>query len=77
MDKKNQYISSDVYNLIDAGCSDQFIKKYNEMIANQKLRFQMLYEHRAFLLKQIHKDQRKLDCLDFLINKEKKEGNLK
>lgn len=77
MDKINQYISSDDFNLIDAGCSDQFIKKYKEIRANQKLRFQMLYEHREFLLKQIHKDQRKLDCLDFLINKEKKEGNLK
>lgn len=77
MCKINQHISSDDFNLIDAGCSDQFIKKYKEIKANQKLRFQMLYEHREFLLKQIHKDQRKLDCLDFLIHKEKKEGNLK
>lgn len=72
MDKKDLYNSSDIYNLIDAGCSNQFIKKYKNIRSNQKLRFQMLYEHREFLLKEIHRDQRKLDCLDFLINKEKR-----
>lgn len=72
MNKEHPDISSDVYNLIDAGCNDQFINKYNQMKGNQKLRFQMLYEHREFLLKEIHKDQRKLDCLDYFINQEKR-----
>lgn len=75
MDKKNPFISSDISNLVDAGCSNQFIKKYNEVKGNQELRIKMLYEHRGILLKEIHKDQRKLDCLDFLINKEKRKEN--
>lgn len=75
MHKGYQDRTSDMCNLIAAGCSNQFIRKYNEIKANQKLRFQMLYEHRDFLLKKIHKEQRKLDCLDFFIRKEK--GDLK
>lgn len=75
MHKKNQCIASDKKNLVDAGCSDLFIKKYNKIGTNQALRIQMLYEHRDALLKDLHKDQGKLDCLDFLIHKER--GNSK
>lgn len=72
MEQKHPCISSNAQTLLDAGCSTQFIKRYEESETNPIKRFQMLYEHREILLREIHSDQKKLDCLDYFIQIEKK-----
>ena len=68
---------SDIQNLIDAGCSPEFISEFNETEENQEYRIQLLYEHRDFLLIEMHKVQRKIDCLDFFIVKNKRKERYK
>lgn len=56
-------------NLKDAGCTqdvvDQFMTLWKRSDRETQLRF--LRRHRSFLLDGIHVEQRKLDCLDYLI----------
>ncbi|MCQ4636507.1 hypothetical protein NE619_07180 [Anaerovorax odorimutans] len=63
-----------VQNLEDAGCSPQNIEQcchcYEEGSVEELLR--LLSGHRKFLLEQIHENQKKLDCLDYLIYKIRK-----
>lgn len=57
-------------NLIDAGCNEWLIgqimllqseRKTNEMIS-------LLAEHRRHLLDGVHAEERKIYCLDYLVN---------
>ena len=58
-------------NLIDAGCDKEFIDRFMEMdLDTQKKEvLAMLARQRNFLLDGIHSDERKIYCLDFLVNK--------
>lgn len=58
-----------VTNLMDAGCSGELIEKFVSLIkAGQKeAGLSLLAEHRRFLLDCYHADQKKIDCLDYLI----------
>ena len=58
-----------ISNLKDAGCSDMLIEQFLNLlqIGTQKERLRLLNEHRCRLLDSIHKNQKKLDCLDYLI----------
>lgn len=69
-----------IQNLIDAGCDkreiDCFIKEYES--GNVKKEVTMLEAHRKILLDGLHKKQRQIDCLDYLVyklGKEIQEGN--
>lgn len=60
-------------NLIDAGCDKEFIAKFMSLSEEQKAEMlTMLAAHRKTLLDSIHKDERKIYCLDYLANKLKK-----
>ncbi len=61
-------------NLIDAGCDTQFIKKFMNLTETQRTveMLNMLAIHRKTLLDGIHADERKIYCLDYLVNKLKK-----
>mgnify|MGYP006924634675 CR=1 FL=1 len=61
-------------NLIDAGCDKDFIEKFMEYTETQRTAemLKMLAEHRKLLLDGIHADERKIFCLDYLVNKLKK-----
>lgn len=61
-------------NLIDAGCSRDFIREFVELEKEQDLenQFCMLRMHRFGLLDQLHDAQKKIDCLDYLIYKMRK-----
>ena len=60
-----------IRNLKDAGCDlaiiDQFTALQKAELIEAQIR--LLSDHRNLLLQNIHADQRKLDCLDFLLYK--------
>lgn len=56
-------------NLKDAGCNDSMIDKILDLLSdihNQEI-FRLLSDHRGKLLDELHKNQKQIDCLDFLI----------
>lgn len=57
-------------NLIDAGCDKEFIKKFMCLTEEQKAEMlNMLAAHRKYLLDGVHAGERKIYCLDYLVNK--------
>lgn len=58
-------------NLIDAGCDDEFISRFMTMDENGQTKeiLGMLAVHRRQLLNQVHADERKIYCLDYLAAK--------
>lgn len=60
-----------IENLEDAGCDDsvigQFLKMGNEQKRQEQLR--LLSCHRKTLLNVVHENQKRIDCLDYLIHK--------
>lgn len=69
----NHQIASDtiMQNLKDAGCEDDFIERFILALENDqnKEAFLLLRRWRNSLLDEIHNNQHKLDCLDYLIRK--------
>lgn len=67
-----------VQNLEDAGCSkeviDNYLKLENEGEVRAKLT--LLERHRRILLDKVHEDQKKIDCLDYLIYQVKKHNRV-
>ena len=59
-------------NLVDAGCSADFIKAY-AALNKPSVQIRKLREHRRLLLSAIHDTQNKLDCLDYLIYTKRKQ----
>lgn len=54
-------------NLADAGCDDETIGVFLQLEGKVNRQLRILAEHRKNLLQAYHEDQRKIDCLDFLI----------
>lgn len=56
-------------NLIDAGCGEPLSEQVLGLIATEKSAesLALLKKHRRSLLDQYHAEQRKLDCLDYLV----------
>lgn len=57
--------------LIDAGCDDAVIERFIQC-SNDKQKLDILAKHRIVLPDIYHRDSRKIECLDFLVNKLKK-----
>ena len=61
-------------NLKDAGCSqetiDRFMDCFKQGMVNDQL--QILSQHRKALLEEMHREQKRIDCLDYLVYKLKK-----
>lgn len=55
-----------VDNLRDAGCSEELIEQYTSA-ASDCARICLLKQYRRELLDSIHAEQKKLECLDYLI----------
>ena len=58
--------SNIVDNLRDAGCSEELIEQYASA-ASGCARICLLKQYRRELLGNIHSEQKKLECLDYLI----------
>ncbi|MDE7194782.1 MAG: hypothetical protein K2O14_12555 [Oscillospiraceae bacterium] len=58
-------------NLIDAGFDSAFAEEYARLILNGKTRSVLkdLGDHRKKLLDEVHINQKRIDCLDYLIYK--------
>lgn len=56
-------------NLTDAGCSDSVINEYIELEKNHMRaeQYKLLGRQKSLLLKELHKDQYKIDCLDHMV----------
>ncbi len=67
----NHQIASDaiIQNLKDAGCEDAFIERFILALENNQNKevFLLLRGWRNCLLDEIHSNQHKLDCLDYLL----------
>lgn len=62
-------------NLIDIGCNHQQINSFFECYdcGDKKNMYYLLRKHRCQLLEDVHKEQRKIDYLDYLVYALKKE----
>ena len=66
---ENPYAYTVVQNLKDAGCTDEMAEKFMALQdregGEEQLKF--LSVHRKHLLEQLHRYERQIDCLDYLI----------
>ncbi len=65
----NQSEEDIIQNLKDAGCSGETISKFMENLNKGYIEegTYLLNEHRRILLNNLHKSQRQIDCLDYLM----------
>ena len=58
-----------IENLKDAGCNKSTIEKFMDCEGNNRKERQLeiLEKQRTDLLKRIHKDEKRISCLDYLI----------
>ena len=63
-----------VQNLKDAGCSDEAIARLLKCKDNKEL-LCLLSRHRAELLDDVHRCQKRIDCLDYLVYQLKKKND--
>ncbi len=56
-------------NLTDAGCSQELIERLCGLLEQNRKReaLSLLADHRKSLLDRCHDEQRKIDCLDYLV----------
>lgn len=75
----NDWERSIVENLRDAGGDEDFIQCFMELSKNEELEAQLklLGKHRTGLLDSLHTEQKRIDRLDFLIYKLKREKTAK
>lgn len=65
-----------IQNLEDAGCDPETVVQFMElgMAGNRQDQLKLLEQHRKCLLEKVHKNEKRIDCLDYLVfqmNKEK------
>lgn len=65
-----------IQNLKDAGCKEDAIQSFMEKLQSGKQiqGVQLLQKHRRYLLETLHKDQSRIDCLDYLLFMIKKQN---
>ena len=65
--------------LRDAGCAETMIKEYFSFGEEGCIRKQLnlLSAHRGCLLDQIHREERQIECLDYLVYQIQKEADKK
>lgn len=58
-----------IQNLKDAGCDKKIVDKFFELFPKKEKReaIELLEEHRKKLLEKLHKNEKELDNLDYLI----------
>lgn len=72
-DEKNKILQ----NLKDADCNRELIERFFMLDKNQRTfeQLRLLDEYRKKLVESLHQDQRKIDCLDYLIFNLKQKQN--
>ncbi|MBS5063302.1 MAG: hypothetical protein KHZ58_05960 [Hungatella hathewayi] len=67
-----------IQNLKDAGCDSETVAQFMElgMEGNRQNQLKLLEQHRKRLLEKVHRNEKRIDCLDYLVfqmNKEEKD----
>lgn len=67
LDKETQ--KAVISNLEDAGCSIETIRKFMGCLesGDEKAWKEILEKHRDVLLNRVHQEEKKIDCLDYLV----------
>lgn len=65
-----------IQNLMDSGCGTETIEAFVENIRREKYSegLKLLAVHRRALLDELHREQKRIDCLDYLVYRMKKEN---
>lgn len=61
-------------NLIDAGCDEKTINEFLQCTTENE-QIKLLSKHRKELIDRYHCETKRIECLDFLVRKLKKENN--
>ncbi len=63
-------------NLVDAGCGEELTRRFMTLTEQGKTReaLVLLAGHRKVLLDSCHAEQKKIDCLDYLVYRMEKEA---
>lgn len=71
-----EHIDAVIQNLKDAGCDKDTLAQFMELEKNGKIQgqVQLLEKHRRMLLDKVHKHEKQIDCLDYLLYQIKKEN---
>ena len=65
----NPYAYTVLQNLKDAGCTDEMVEEFMALQASEdeEQQIRLLSGHRKYLLEKLHRDEKRIDCLDYLI----------
>lgn len=68
-----------IQNLKDAGCDEDTVNEFMELAKTRKKlsQLKLLERHRIILLETVHKNEKQIDCLDYLVYQMKKENENK
>jgi len=69
MAEKTKQEQAVITNLVDAGCNSELISQFMNLLecGDKESGLSLLTKHRRFLLECYHADQKRIDCLDYLI----------
>lgn len=67
--KNEASVQAVIQNLKDAGCDAKTVERFVELEEEGKTREQLdlLANHRRQLLERVHKEEKRIDCLDYLV----------
>ena len=73
---KSEYEETIIQNLKDSGCNSEIIESFVANLRTKKYSegMKLLAAHRRRLLEELHREQRQIDCLDYLVFQIKKEN---
>ncbi len=54
-------------NLKDAGCDSEMITEFFDKSGKKDEQLRILKRHRQQLLDRVHKEEKRIDCLDYLV----------
>ena len=65
----NPYAYTVLQNLKDAGCTDEMVEEFMALQDNddEEQQIQLLSGHRKHLLEKLHREEKQIDCLDYLL----------
>lgn len=65
-----------IQNLEDAGCDQRTVEQFMKLEAGgeKQRQLKLLENHRRCLLEKVHKNERQIDCLDYLLFQMRKEN---
>lgn len=65
----NPYAYTVLQNLKDAGCTDEMVEKFMALQdrEDEEQQMRLLFCHREYLLEKLHRDEKQIDCLDYLL----------